>query len=174
MELVNCTAATNRDITSFQEIYKDLDPPNCTKPNIAKFKVIGAHCEVFIPEEKRSKGYKLAPRTKARRLVVVLGTNTYLVYIPRRHTVVQTSQIKIFEQLKVPIQAKDQELEELEGGEGIESSTFRREGLDSTLIPQLPLRPEQPRDLLLERDIDRIPLEGGIPSTISKPIDIKV
>ena len=96
---MNNTAATNRDLTPYQDFYSDLEPLKATKPNLSRYKVIGAICEVYIPQELRAKGLKLAARTETGRLLAVLGSNTYLVYIPKRHSVIQTSILKIY---KVP------------------------------------------------------------------------
>ena len=116
LELVNCTAATNRDKTSHQDLFDDLEPSKTHKPLLKRYRVIGAVCEVLIPEEKRSKAYKLAPRTETGRLLAVVGSNTYLVYIAKRHAVVKTSILKIFESkqpnlLESPPVASNQELE---------------------------------------------------------------
>jgi hypothetical protein len=77
LELINSTALTNRDLIAYQELYDGLEPSKTYKPLLKRYRVIGACCEVFLPEEKRPKGYKLAPRTETGYLLVVLGNNTY-------------------------------------------------------------------------------------------------
>lgn len=111
LELVNCTAATNRDFTPYQDLLDDLEPAKTHKPLLKRYKVIGAHCEVLVAQEKQRKAYKLAPRTEAGRLLAVIGSNTYLVYISQRHAVYKTSILKIFENKQGLPLASNQDLE---------------------------------------------------------------
>ena len=95
LELVNRTAITNKDYTPFQLFFDEVEPETIHLPDLARYKVIGSEYEVLIPHENRPKSQKLLPRTKSTRLLAVLGTNIYLVYIPSRRVVQKTSFIKI-------------------------------------------------------------------------------
>ncbi len=61
------------------------------------YKAIGLYCEVLILLKKRPKVYKVKARTEPRRLLTVLGSKTYLVYMPTRNTVIKTLFIKLYE-----------------------------------------------------------------------------
>ena len=65
-------------------------------PNLGRYRIIGAPCEVLIPFEKRRKAYKLAPKTEPGRLLTVLSLKTFLVWVPVKRIVVKT----LFIQLK--------------------------------------------------------------------------
>ena len=156
LELVNSTAATNRDLTPYQDLYNDLDPTKNHKPDLKKYKVIGAPCEAFIPQERRSKGHKLEARTETGRLLAVLGPNVYLVYIPTRHVVYKTSILKLYEdqipklQL-IPTIRQDNKVLEGENARDnnnptqnvIESPLFPKSHRDSRPIPEGVSFPEQ-------------------------------
>src|SRR6266699_5119637 len=87
-ELINCIAVTNRDLTFYQLFYNELKPATAPhRPNLKAYRAIGSYYEVFIPLEKRSKAYKIKARTEPGRLLTVLGSKTYLIYIPTRNTV---------------------------------------------------------------------------------------
>ena len=60
------------------------------------YKAIGSYYEVFIPPEKRPKTYKIKAKTEPRRLLTVLRSKTYLVYVPTRNTVIKTPFIKLY------------------------------------------------------------------------------
>ncbi|KAK2072753.1 hypothetical protein P8C59_007088 [Phyllachora maydis] len=62
-----------------------------------RYRAIGARGEAIIPLEKRSKSLKFTSRTEECKLLVVLGSKTYLVYIPSRRAVLKTSTIKFIE-----------------------------------------------------------------------------
>ncbi len=61
------------------------------------YRAIGSYCKVFIPLEKRSKVYKVKVRTELGRLLAVLGSKTYLVYMLTRNTVIKTPFINLYE-----------------------------------------------------------------------------
>jgi hypothetical protein len=144
LELINSTTLTNRDLTAYQELHDKLEPSKTHKPLLKRYRVIGACCEVFLPKEKHLKGYKLAPRIEIGYLLVVLGNNTYQVYIPKRHTVLKTSIIKIYEDLS----SIDTSLDT--------SSSFRLEGVVEGLSDPL------------DRDIDPTTTKGPL-SSLLKP-----
>ncbi|KAK2068702.1 hypothetical protein P8C59_003330 [Phyllachora maydis] len=62
-----------------------------------RYRAIGAREEAIIPLEKRSKSLKFTSRTEECKLLAVLGSKTYLVYIPSRRAVLKTSTIKFIE-----------------------------------------------------------------------------
>ncbi|KAK2067213.1 hypothetical protein P8C59_000972 [Phyllachora maydis] len=57
-------------------------------------KAIGARREAIIPLEKRFKSLKFTSKTEEYKLLAVLGSKTYLVYIPSRRAVFKTSTVK--------------------------------------------------------------------------------
>ncbi|KAK2069696.1 hypothetical protein P8C59_004250 [Phyllachora maydis] len=59
-----------------------------------RYRAIGARGEAIIPLEKRSKSLKFTSRTEEFKLLAVLGSKTYLVYILSRRAVLKTSTIK--------------------------------------------------------------------------------
>ncbi|KAK2068627.1 hypothetical protein P8C59_003259 [Phyllachora maydis] len=61
------------------------------------YRAIGAKGEAIIPLEKRSKSLKFTSRTEKCKLLAVLGSKTYLVYIPSRRAVLKTSTVKFIE-----------------------------------------------------------------------------
>ncbi|KAK2075497.1 hypothetical protein P8C59_009619 [Phyllachora maydis] len=94
---VNSTAITNKETTPFQALFDELEPgiPHIT--NLERYRAIGAKGEAIIPLEKRSKSLKLTSRMEECKLLVVLGFETYLVYIPSRRAVLKTSTVKFIE-----------------------------------------------------------------------------
>src|SRR6266699_3639016 len=105
-ELINYTAVTNRDLTLYQLFHNELEPVTTPHRLDSKaYRAIGSYCEVLIPLEKRSKAYKVKARTEPRRLLAVLRSKTYLVYVPTRNTVTKTPFIKLYE-LKNPLTLK--------------------------------------------------------------------
>ncbi|KAK2072767.1 hypothetical protein P8C59_007102 [Phyllachora maydis] len=97
MELVNSTAITNKETTSFQALFNELEPGIPYIPNLERYRAIGARGEAIIPLEKQSKSLKLTSRTEECKLLAVLGSKTYLLYIPSRRAVLKTSTIKLIE-----------------------------------------------------------------------------
>ncbi|KAK2075401.1 hypothetical protein P8C59_009530 [Phyllachora maydis] len=76
---------------------------NCKK----RYRAIGAKGEAIIPLEKRSKLLKFTSRTEECKLLAVLGSKTYLVYIPSRRAVLKTSTVKFIEDNTVLSQPTD-------------------------------------------------------------------
>ncbi|KAK2073050.1 hypothetical protein P8C59_007359 [Phyllachora maydis] len=97
LELVNSTAITNKETTPFQALFNELEPGIPHIPNLERYRAIGAKGEAIIPLEKRSKSLKFTSRTEECKLLAVLGSKTYLVYIPSRRAVLRTSTIKFIE-----------------------------------------------------------------------------
>ncbi|KAK2075430.1 hypothetical protein P8C59_009559 [Phyllachora maydis] len=62
-----------------------------------RYRAIGARGEAIIPLEKQSKSLKFTSRTEECKLLAVLGSKTYLVYILSRRVVLKTSTIKFIE-----------------------------------------------------------------------------
>ncbi|KAK2068534.1 hypothetical protein P8C59_003168 [Phyllachora maydis] len=88
VELVNSTAITNKEPTPFQALFDELEPGIPYIPNLERYRAIGARGEAIIPLEKRTEECKL---------LAVLGSKTYLVYILSRRAVLKTSTIKFIE-----------------------------------------------------------------------------
>ncbi len=61
------------------------------------YRAIGSYYEVLIPPEKQPKAYKVKAKTEPGRLLTVLRSKTYLVYMPTRNTVTKTPFIKLYE-----------------------------------------------------------------------------
>ncbi|KAK2067387.1 hypothetical protein P8C59_001136 [Phyllachora maydis] len=97
VELVNSTAITNKETTPFQVLFDELEPSIPHIPNLERYRAIGARGEAIIPLEKRSKSLKFTSRTEECKLLAVLGSKTYLVYIPSRRAVLKTSTVKFIE-----------------------------------------------------------------------------
>ncbi|KAK2074247.1 hypothetical protein P8C59_008468 [Phyllachora maydis] len=97
VELVNSIAITNKETTPFQALFNELEPGIPHIPNLERYRAIGARGEAIIPLEKRSKSLKFTSRTEECKLLAVLGSKTYLVYIPSRRAVLKTSTIKFIE-----------------------------------------------------------------------------
>ncbi|KAK2075422.1 hypothetical protein P8C59_009551 [Phyllachora maydis] len=93
----NSTAITNKETTPFQALFNELEPSIPYIPNLERYRAIGAKGEAIIPLEKRSKSLKFTSRTEECKLLVVLGSKTYLVYIPSRRAVLKTSTVKFIE-----------------------------------------------------------------------------
>ncbi|KAK2075414.1 hypothetical protein P8C59_009543 [Phyllachora maydis] len=72
-----------------------------------RYGAIGARGEAIIPLEKRSKSLKFTSRTEECKLLAVLGSKTYLVYIPSRRAVLKTSTVKFIEDNTVLSQPTD-------------------------------------------------------------------
>ncbi|KAK2074453.1 hypothetical protein P8C59_008660 [Phyllachora maydis] len=94
LELVNSTAITNKETTSFQALFDELEPGIPYIPNLERYRAIGTRGEAIIPLEKRSKSLEFTSRTEEYKLLAVLGSKTYLVYIPSRRAVLKTSTVK--------------------------------------------------------------------------------
>ncbi|KAK2066208.1 hypothetical protein P8C59_000043 [Phyllachora maydis] len=93
----NSIAITNKETTPFQALFDELEPGIPYIPNLERYRAIGARGEAIIPLEKRSKSLKFTSRTEDCKLLVVLGTKNYLVYIPSRRAVLKTSTVKFIE-----------------------------------------------------------------------------
>ncbi|KAK2072711.1 hypothetical protein P8C59_007048 [Phyllachora maydis] len=107
VELVNSTAITNKETTPFQALFDELEPGIPHIPNLERYRAIDAKGEAIIPLEKRSKSLKFTPRTEECKLLAVLGSKTYLVYIPSRRAVLKTSTVKFIEDNTVLSQPTD-------------------------------------------------------------------
>ncbi|KAK2069371.1 hypothetical protein P8C59_003957 [Phyllachora maydis] len=107
LELVNSTAITNKETTPFQALFDELEPGIPYIPNLERYRAIGAREEAIIPLEKRSKSLKFTSRTEECKLLAVLGSKTYLVYIPSRRAVLKTSIVKFIEDNTVLSQPTD-------------------------------------------------------------------
>ncbi|KAK2070895.1 hypothetical protein P8C59_005357 [Phyllachora maydis] len=94
---LNSTAITNKETTPFQALFNELEPGIPHIPNLERYRAIGARGEAIIPLEKQSKSLKFTSRTEECKLLAVLGSKTYLVYIPSRRAVLKTSTVKFIE-----------------------------------------------------------------------------
>ncbi|KAK2071306.1 hypothetical protein P8C59_005742 [Phyllachora maydis] len=107
LELVNSIAITNKETTPFQALFDELEPGIPHIPNLERYRAIGARGEAIIPLEKQSKSLKFTSRTEECKLLAVLGSKTYLVYIPSRRAVLKTSTVKFIEDNTVLSQPTD-------------------------------------------------------------------
>ncbi|KAK2068015.1 hypothetical protein P8C59_002689 [Phyllachora maydis] len=94
---LNSIAITNKETTPFQALFDELEPGIPHIPNLERYRAIGARGEAIIPLEKQSKSLKFTFRTEECKLLVVLGSKTYLVYIPSKRAVLKTSTVKFIE-----------------------------------------------------------------------------
>ena len=82
LEFINNIAVINKAITPYQALMDSLNPGQNNVPNLGRYRIIGAPCEVLIPFEKRRKAHKLALKTEPGRLLTVLSLKTFLVWVP--------------------------------------------------------------------------------------------
>ncbi|KAK2072725.1 hypothetical protein P8C59_007062 [Phyllachora maydis] len=104
---LNSTAITNKETTPFHTLFDELEPGIPYIPNLERYRAIGARGEATIPLEKQSKLLKFTSRTEECKLLAVLGTKTYLVYIPSRRAVLKTSIVKFIKDNTVLSQPTD-------------------------------------------------------------------
>ncbi|KAK2068003.1 hypothetical protein P8C59_002677 [Phyllachora maydis] len=97
VELVNSIVITNKETTPFQALFDELEPSIPHIPDLERYRAIGAKGEAIIPLEKRSESLKFTSRMEECKLLAVLGSKTYLVYIPSGRAVLKTSIIKFIE-----------------------------------------------------------------------------
>jgi len=82
VKLVNRTTNTTKELTLYQFFFDKLVPLQAPHiPDLSNYRAIGANCMVLVPPEKRIQSQKLAPRGVQGRLLAVLGTQTYLVWL---------------------------------------------------------------------------------------------
>ena len=178
-ELINCIIVTNRDLTFYQLFYDKLKPTIVSyRSDLKAYKVIRLYCEVLIPLKKRSKAYKVKARTEPRRLLTVLRSKTYLVYVFTRNTMTKTSFIKLYELknlLILKIVSKLIEIRPLNDVVVIEDFTGEEVSLDLPEIDDIgsskPITPEAPGSLrplnLLVQEPLKLPVPG--PSKFPEP-----
>ncbi|KAK2067257.1 hypothetical protein P8C59_001013 [Phyllachora maydis] len=104
---INSTAITYKETTPFQALFDELEPGILYIPDLEHYRAIGARGEAIIPLEKQSKSLKFISRTEKYKLLVVLGSKTYLVYILSRRAVLKTSTVKFIEDNTVLSQPTD-------------------------------------------------------------------
>ena len=97
LKLINNTAITNKAITPYQALMDSLNPGQNNVPNLSRYKIIKAPCEVLIPSKKRRKAHKLAPKTEPGRLLTILSLKTFLIWVPAKRIVVKTPFIQLKE-----------------------------------------------------------------------------
>ncbi len=98
LEFINCIAVTNRNLIFYQLFYNELKSAIAFhRSDLKTYKTIGSYCEVFILLKKRSKAYKVKAKIELGRLLTILGSKTYLVYMFIRNTVTKTPFIKLYE-----------------------------------------------------------------------------
>ena len=85
-------------------------------PNLGRYRIIEAPCEVLIPSKKRQKAHKLAPKTELGQLLAILSLKTFLIWVPIKRIVVKT----LFIQLKERVLLRDKTAipKDLSTGEG--------------------------------------------------------
>jgi histone deacetylase 1/2 len=135
LEVVNKAAISNREKTPYQEFLDNLEPSVEHIPDASKYKVIGSSCEVLIPFEKRVKSQKLQPRTESGYLLAVIGSNTYLVYIPKRHVVIKSSFVTVIENLTLESHIPEGGTRPLEGPRVIEGPSPHKEPIEDLQRP---------------------------------------
>ena len=66
-------------------------------PNLSRYRIIRAPCEVLIPSKKRRKTHKLAPKTEPGRLLTILSLKTFLIWVPIKRIMIKTPFINLKE-----------------------------------------------------------------------------
>ena len=66
-------------------------------PNLGRYRIIRAPCEVLIPSKKRRKAHKLAPKTEPGQLLAILSLKTFLIWVPAKRIMVKTPFIQLKE-----------------------------------------------------------------------------
>ncbi|KAK2067509.1 hypothetical protein P8C59_001246 [Phyllachora maydis] len=183
LELVNSTAITNKETTPFQALFDELEPGIPYIPNLERYRAIGARGEAIIPLEKRSKSLKFTSRTEECKLLAVLGSKTYLVYIPSRRAVLKTSTVKFIEDNTVLSQPTDntalegelvdQDLD-LEGAVSLDPSNLNTEKPISIEIGPSKLEPyESSSDSELDKPLPDKPINPVIVESTRPTISIR-
>ena len=85
-------------------------------PNLSRYRIIRAPCEVLIPFKKRRKAHKLALKTEPGRLLAILNLKTFLVWVLVKRIIVKTLFINLKE--RVLIRDKTVIPKDLFAGEG--------------------------------------------------------
>ncbi|KAK2073970.1 hypothetical protein P8C59_008207 [Phyllachora maydis] len=183
VELVNSTAITNKETTPFQALFDELEPGIPYIPHLERYRAIGARGEAIIPLEKRSESLKFTFRTEECKLLVVLGSQTYLVYIPSRRAVLKTSTIKFKEDNIVLSQpTNDMALEgelvdlelDLEGAISPDPSNLNTEKPISIEIGPSKLEPyESSSDSKLDKPLPDKPINPVIEKSTRPTISIR-
>ena len=116
LKLINNTTVINKAIIPYQALMDSLNPGQNNVPNLSRYRIIEALCEVLIPSEKRRKAYKLALKTEPRRFLIILSLKTFLVWVPIKRIMVKTP----FIQLKERALLRDKTVipKDLSAGEG--------------------------------------------------------
>ncbi|KAK2066183.1 hypothetical protein P8C59_000018 [Phyllachora maydis] len=183
VELVNSTAITNKETTPFQALFDELEPGIPHIPNLERYRAIGARGEAIIPLEKRSKSLKFTSRTEECKLLAVLGSKTYLVYIPSRRAVLKTSTVKFIEDNTVLSQPTDNTALEgelvdldldLEGAVSLDPSNLNTEKPISIEIGPSKLEPyESSSDSKLDEPLPDKPINPVIVESTRPTISIR-
>ncbi|KAK2073469.1 hypothetical protein P8C59_007754 [Phyllachora maydis] len=183
VELVNSTAITNKETTPFQALFDELEPGIPYIPNLERYRAIGARGEAIIPLEKRSKSLKFTSRTEECKLLAVLGSKTYLVYIPSRRAVLKTSTVKFIEDNTVLSQPTDNTALEgelvdldldLEGAVSLDPSNLNTEKPISIEIGPSKLEPyESSSDSELDEPLPDKPINPVIVESTRPTISIR-
>ncbi|KAK2074642.1 hypothetical protein P8C59_008836 [Phyllachora maydis] len=183
---LNSTAITNKETTPFQALFDEVEPGIPHIPNLERYRAIGARGEAIIPLEKRSKSLKFTSRTEDCKLLAVLGSKTYLVYILSRRAVLKTSTVKFIEDntvLSQPIDNTALEGElvdldlDLEGAISLDPSNLNTEKPINEPSPDKPINPVIVESTRPTISIRKPELPEAFPQTIEpilvpKPIEV--
>ena len=116
LELINNIAVINKVLTLYQALIDSLNPGQNNMPNLGRYRIIGAPCEVLIPFKKKQKAHKLAPKTEPGWLLAILSLKTFLVWVTTKKIMVKTLFIKLKE--KALLRDKTAIQKHLSAGEG--------------------------------------------------------
>ncbi len=164
---------------SLSTFYNELKPTTASyRLDLKAYRAIGSYCKVLILLEKRSKAYKVKARTEPGRLLTVLRSKTYLIYILTRNTVIKTLFIKLYELKNLLILKRVSKLIEIRPLNDvvvIEDFTGEEVSLDLPEIDDIgsskPITPEAPGSLrplnLLVQEPLKLPVPG--PSKFPEP-----
>ncbi len=154
------------------------------------YRTIGSYCEVFIPSKKQPKTYKVKARIEPRRLLAVLRSKTYLVYVPTKNTMTKTPFIKLYKpknpltlkRVSKPIRIRplnDVAITKDSTGQGISLDLLEIDDIGSlkSITPEAPGPPKPPELLALGPSKSLKPKNKPLelmfrpPEELIKPVD---
>ena len=97
LKLINNITVINKALTPYQALIDSLNPGQNNVPNLGRYRIIRAPCEVLITFKKRRKAHKLALKTEPGQILTVLSLKTFLIWVPIKRIVVKTPFINLKE-----------------------------------------------------------------------------
>ena len=83
LELVNCIVVIGHDLIPYQCFFDKLEPQKAPyTPDLSQYRAIGYDYVTVIPHKQWSQSQKLNAYAEKAKLLAVLGTKIYLIYLP--------------------------------------------------------------------------------------------